>query len=134
MMRKVVLVMVIALMGINSYGQMGGIKCKNAVDSFKANWQYLDSLHYYKTKLTNQDIEYYSECFKGMDSVNVKKIFGEPSRRYKGYQEICWEYNLDKSDGEKFYTGLRWVINVYTGVIFSKIISTAGPFYGDIYR
>ena len=129
-MRKVVLVMMIALMSVNSYGQIDEIKCKNAVDSFKANWKYIDTLHYYKTKLSNQDIEYYSECFKGMDSVNVKKIFGEPSRRYIGYQAICWDYNLEKSNGEKFYTGLRLVVNVYTGVIFSDIISLAGPIKG----
>ncbi len=135
MMKKMLMVIMIALMSIKGYGQIDGIKCKNAIDSFKSNWQYIDSLHYYKTNLTIQDIKYYSECFKGMDSVNVKKIFGEPSRRYKGYQAICWDYNLEKFDeknlekfdGVNFYTGLRLVVNVYTGVIFSDIISIAGP-------
>ena len=107
------------LINLSCFGQSDSINCNNAIEKFKLNWEYLDSLDYYQTKLSPKDIPFYSKCFSGIDTNLIKKVFGEPSD--KTLSSKRWDYYFHKFDRGKLIHGSWWKIGYEDTGIFIYI-------------
>ena len=80
--------------------------CENILDTLSSRLSFNDSLDYYqykkKREIFRKDVELYSSCLYGMDTIMAAKVFGKPSLIIKHNE---WEYRTSNYYQRGIYSG-----------------------------
>lgn len=84
--------------------------CENLVNLVKTNWKYNSKKDYYESKFSVDEKgtkEIQLPCIKGINSKDIKVLFGEPNNTFDNY----WQYNttpLDENDFADTYLTIEF--------------------------